>query len=67
MNKKRTFIIGDEWLYFKVYTGYKTADTLLTDTVFPLSQYLLKEKLIDHWFFIRYAGCGERYAVSGMR
>ena len=52
---KRTFIIGDEWLYFKVYTGFKTADTLLTDTIFPLSQYLLQEKMIDHWFFIRYS------------
>jgi len=52
---KRTFIIGDEWLYFKVYTGFKTADTLLTDTIFPLSQYFLQEKLIDHWFFIRYS------------
>jgi thiopeptide-type bacteriocin biosynthesis protein len=52
---KRTFIIGDEWLYFKVYTGFKTADTVLTDTIFPLSQSLLQEKLIDHWFFIRYS------------
>jgi thiopeptide-type bacteriocin biosynthesis protein len=52
---KRTFIIGDEWLYFKVYTGYKTADILLTDTVFPLAQYFIKENLIDHWFFIRYS------------
>jgi len=55
MNKKRTFIIGDEWLYFKVYTGYKTADTLLTDTFYPLAQYFLKENIIDHWFFIRYS------------
>ena len=52
---KRTFIIGDEWLYFKVYTGFKTADTILTDTIFPLSQNFLQEKLIDHWFFIRYS------------
>jgi len=52
---KRTFFIGDEWLYFKVYTGFKTADTILTDTVFPLSQYFLKENIIDHWFFIRYS------------
>jgi thiopeptide-type bacteriocin biosynthesis protein len=55
MNKKRTFILGDEWLYFKVYTGYKTADTILTDTIYPLSQFFLKEKLIDRWFFIRYS------------
>ena len=55
MTKKRTFIIGDEWLYFKIYTGYKTADTILTDTIFPLSQYFIKENWIDHWFFIRYS------------
>jgi len=53
--KKRTFIIGDEWLYFKVYTGFKTADTILTDTIFTLSQSLLQENLIAHWFFIRYS------------
>jgi len=51
----RTFIIGDEWLYFKIYTGFKTADVILTDTIFPLSQYFLQENLIDHWFFIRYS------------
>jgi len=55
MNKKRTFIIGDEWLYFKIYTGYKTADTILTDVIYPLARYFLKENLIDHWFFIRYS------------
>jgi thiopeptide-type bacteriocin biosynthesis protein len=52
---KRTFILGDEWLYFKVYTGYKTADTILTDTIYPLSQQLLKNYYINHWFFIRYS------------
>ena len=55
MTKKRTFTIGDEWLYFKVYTGFKTADTILTDTVFPLAQRFLKDNLITHWFFIRYS------------
>ncbi|MCL2434808.1 MAG: thiopeptide-type bacteriocin biosynthesis protein [Lentimicrobiaceae bacterium] len=55
MIKKRTFIPGDEWLYFKVYTGFKTADTILTETIFPLSQSLLKQNLINHWFFIRYS------------
>jgi len=55
MNPKRTFILGSEWLYFKIYTGYKTADTILTETIYPLSQLLKKENLIDHWFFIRYS------------
>jgi len=55
MGKQRTFIIGDEWLYLKIYTGYKTADVLLTETIYPLAQNFLKENLIDHWFFIRYS------------
>jgi len=55
MNPKRTFILGSEWLYFKIYTGYKTADTILTETIYPLSQFFIKENLIDHWFFIRYS------------
>jgi len=53
--KKRTFIIGDEWIYLKVYTGYKTADIILTNTIFPLAQDFLQKKLIDNWFFIRYS------------
>ena len=54
MNKQRTFIIGDRWVYFKIYTGYKTADFILTHTIFPLAQEFLQKKLIDNWFFIRY-------------
>jgi thiopeptide-type bacteriocin biosynthesis protein len=55
MTEQRTFIIGDEWLYFKVYTGFKTADTILIETIYPLSQQLLKNNQIDCWFFIRYS------------
>jgi thiopeptide-type bacteriocin biosynthesis protein len=55
MNKiQRTFILGDCWNYFKLYTGFKTADTILVECIYPLSQMLLKNKLIDKWFFIRY-------------
>ena len=52
---KRTFIIGDEWLYYKIYCGNRTCDTILTDVFKPLAESLLKEKIIDKWFFIRYA------------
>ena len=55
LDNQRTFIIGSEWLYFKLYTGFKTADIILTETIYPLSQYFIKEKLIDYWFFIRYS------------
>lgn len=52
---QRNFSIGSDWLYFKIYTGSKTADTVLTQAIKPLVDELLKEKLIDKWFFIRYA------------
>ncbi len=52
---QRSFIIGDEWSYFKIYTGFKTADSLLTDCLYPLSQNLLQNGIIDKWFFIRYS------------
>lgn len=54
MNIQRHFFLGDHWLYFKIYTGFKTADLLLKETIFPLSQYLKQNRLISHWFFIRY-------------
>lgn len=52
---KRTFVIGDEWLYIKLYCGPKTADELLTQAIKPLTEKLLQEHLIDKWFFIRYS------------
>jgi thiopeptide-type bacteriocin biosynthesis protein len=58
MNDKeiqRNFIIGDEWNYFKIYTGFKTADAILTDCIYPLSHSLVVNKMIDKWFFIRYS------------
>lgn len=54
MNIQRTFIAGDQWLYFKLYSGYKTAEMILRETVFPLTESLLNAGLIDQWFFIRY-------------
>ncbi|MCP5048509.1 MAG: hypothetical protein GY940_15170 [bacterium] len=51
---KRTFVVGDEWLYYKFYCGPKTADVLLTEMVKPLTEELLEKKVIDRWFFIRY-------------
>ena len=52
---KRTFIVGDEWLYYKFYTGPKTADVILTEMIKPITEEFLSHQIIDHWFFIRYA------------
>ena len=52
---KRSFSIGSEWLYYKIYTGHKTSDTILTTIIKPVTEKLLVEGLINKWFFIRYA------------
>jgi thiopeptide-type bacteriocin biosynthesis protein len=49
------FIPGNEWIYYKIYTGTHTADKLLTAPVRAIAEKLLEEKLIDKWFFIRYS------------
>ncbi len=54
MNTKRTYILGDEWLYYKIYCGARTSDVILTETIKPLTENLLSKGLIDQWFFIRY-------------
>ncbi len=51
---KRRFILGEEWLYFKIYTGVKTAENILIDVIKPVSIFLLENNIIDSWFFIRY-------------
>lgn len=51
---QRSFIFGSEWLYYKIYTGYKTADLILTDVIKPISEELVDQGYIDKWFFIRY-------------
>ena len=52
---QRTFNPGDHWLYFKIYTGFKTADQLITEVIEPLANRLLSSQIISKWFFIRYA------------
>ncbi|MEW7293161.1 thiopeptide-type bacteriocin biosynthesis protein [Aquimarina sp. 2304DJ70-9] len=51
---KRIFLLGDEWLYYKLYCGARMSNIILTETIKPLVEQLIKNKLIDKWFFIRY-------------
>ncbi len=53
MSTKRTFTIGDEWIYFKFYCGPQTSDKLLLDLL-PAIEALKAGNYIDKWFFIRY-------------
>lgn len=55
MSIQRNFIVGDEWLYYKIYTGFKTSDTILTEIIRPITSQLIKNNQIKKWFFIRYS------------
>jgi thiopeptide-type bacteriocin biosynthesis protein len=51
----RKFFSGSEWLYYKVYTGLKTADQLLAEVFYPLTERFKAKGWMDRFFFIRYA------------
>jgi lantibiotic biosynthesis protein len=51
---QRTFNVGSEWLYVKLYGGVKSLDKILSDDILPLTNELLEEGIIEKWFFIRY-------------
>jgi thiopeptide-type bacteriocin biosynthesis protein len=53
-NIQRDFALGSEWLYYKIYCNVKAVDQILLDIIKPLTTSLLKEGVIDKWFFIRY-------------
>lgn len=52
---QRTYIPGSEWLYIKIYSGVKTAESFLIKEIYPLTITIGKRQWIDKWFFIRYA------------
>lgn len=52
---RRTFPPGSEWLYAKLYTGTATVDLVLRKLVRPLVKTASRRRLIDSWFFLRYA------------
>ncbi|WP_425236829.1 thiopeptide-type bacteriocin biosynthesis protein [Ulvibacterium sp.] len=52
---QRNYILGDSWLYYKIYTGHKTSDVVLTEIIKPVVEKLKEDGIIDKWFFIRYA------------
>jgi len=51
----RRFAPGSEWLYLKLYVGAATADQVLCEVVAPLLTEPVVAKIVDRWFFLRYA------------
>ncbi len=52
---KRNFITGDNWLYYKFYSGQKTSDLILKEIIKPVTTKLIDCGIISSWFYIRYA------------
>ena len=54
MTLKRNFLIGEEWLFYKIYTGKKIAEEILIKIILPMTKELTAKGIINKWFFIRY-------------
>ena len=50
----RSFSIGSEWLYVKLYGGIKSMDKILGEVIHPFVNELIANNIIEKWFFIRY-------------
>ena len=53
--ENRTFIPGSEWLFLKLYAGTKTLDDILKNELNVFIAEMMKNDVIDKWFFIRYS------------
>ncbi|HEY0652989.1 MAG TPA: lantibiotic dehydratase [Chryseosolibacter sp.] len=51
---ERDYPPGSEWHYVKIYCAVKTADLILVEVIKPLVEELLRESIIQKFFFIRY-------------
>lgn len=52
---KRTFIPGDEWVYYKIYCGFNITESILKNIVYPVANQLINDGHVSKWFFIRYS------------
>ncbi|KQR66938.1 hypothetical protein ASF92_19495 [Pedobacter sp. Leaf176] len=50
--KGRSFMIGSDWLYIKIFCIPRASDTILAKVIFPFLS--SERKRIKNWFFIRY-------------
>jgi len=55
--RKREFIPGSQWLYYKIYCTPAGADRLLTARIAPVLEKLSRLAKFE-WFFVRYADPG---------
>ncbi|MBB5637925.1 thiopeptide-type bacteriocin biosynthesis protein [Pedobacter cryoconitis] len=51
---KRSFFLGDEWLYFKLYAHNSFMDSILIHHILPIIRKYKENNPEFKWFFIRY-------------
>lgn len=54
MELKRKFILGEDWMYFKLYAGLAMQEVLLRRELHSLVQVFYEKKLIENFFFVRF-------------
>ena len=54
MNIKRRYIIGEEWLYIKIYSGPSMLEGVLLNELYEVVRSAYEDALIDKFFFVRY-------------
>lgn len=52
---QRTFVPGNEWVYFKIYCGTKVADSIVSTELYDFINCLNADHIIEQWFFVRYS------------
>jgi len=52
VGKTRSFLPGGDWHYIKIYCTPESADTLLTEVIWPVVK--ANRHVFVYWFFIRY-------------
>ena len=48
------YIVGSEWVYFKLYSGPVTLERILLQDIYPVAELLFSQNIIDRFFFVRY-------------
>lgn len=50
----RHFLLGSDWVYFKVYSGVNTLERILLNEIKPFVNNLFINNIISKWFYVRY-------------
>lgn len=60
---QKDFCLGSEWLYYKIYTGVRTADFILLERLNSIILDLEDRDIIQRWFFIRYKDTNDHIRI----